>query len=65
MRRVDSHPPGDLGVRFACIDARAHEPGEIDRRQAERFWFSATRAYVMGLSADEALSPSPPTLSDR
>ena len=33
-RLVDPHPPGDLGVRFARIDARAHEPGEVDRRQA-------------------------------
>ena len=33
-RQVDAHPLGDLRVGVAGIRARAHEPGEIERRQA-------------------------------
>jgi hypothetical protein len=32
--QVDAHSPGDLRVGIAGIDARAHESGEIERRQA-------------------------------
>ena len=53
-RLVDSHPPGDLGVRFARIDARAHEPGEIDRRQAVALLVLGDLGVgVMGLRADD------------
>ena len=33
-RQVDAHPLGDLRVGVTGIDARAHESGEIERRQA-------------------------------
>ena len=53
-RQVDAHPLGDLGVGFAGIYARAHEPGEIERRQAMTLLVLGNLSVdVMGFGADD------------
>ena len=62
-RQVDAHSPGDLGVGLAGIDARTHEPGEIERRQAVTLLvLGDLRIDVMGDRADDdgdGLEPCP------
>ena len=53
-RLVDAHLSGDLGVRFAGVHARAHEPGEIDRREAVALLVLGDLGVgVMDLRADD------------
>ena len=52
--QVDAHLPGDLRVGVAGIDARAHESGEIERRQAVALLvLSDLSVDIMGLGADD------------
>jgi hypothetical protein len=39
---MDAELLGDGRVRVTCIDLRADELGQFERRQPWRFWFSAT-----------------------
>ena len=53
-RQIDAQPPGDLGIGFAGIGARAYEPGEIERRQAMTLLvLGDLRVAVMGVRADD------------
>ena len=53
-RQIDAQPLGDLGMGIARIDARAHEPAEIERRQAMALLvLGDLRVGVVGRRADD------------
>ena len=53
-RQVDAQPPGDLGIGFAGICARAHEASEIEWRQAMTLLvLGDLRVGIVGLRADD------------
>ena len=62
-RQVDAHPLGDLCVGVAGLHTRAHEPGQIERRQAVTLLVLGDLGVdVMGLRADDdgdCLEPRP------
>ena len=53
-REVDAHSPGDLRVGVTRVSARAHEPGEIERRQRMTLLVLGDLVIdVKGLRADD------------
>jgi hypothetical protein len=53
-REVDAHPPSDLRVGIAGVSTRAHEPGEIERRESMTLLVLGDLVIdVMGLGADD------------